>query len=280
MPHTSHKKKKGAQNKRQEVLDENGWTQITTTARISGNAAKVTQNGTDKITEPPPHHDLLTLVKPMPPAQGTTLESMHAQFGKVEARWKDTELCKTLERVLTSKILPEVAERNITAGIVFGTGSFCGDAVHWIDRHQSAYFQLAAFKSVLDAVEKVQGEAVAAYAQEPHYNELDTTFLASLNITKVDHPRGFELLDVASFAYSPAAEPEVEAQIIDRDPQVWLHRSLTGTSSTLFAESYEHAQLPPALDLKNFPFHGSVIWWKRPGRTPAHDGLCLGKRST
>lgn len=126
----------------------------------------------------------------------------------------------------------------------------------------------------MSAIEREQDLRESLYAQEPYYNELDTALLASFGITKVDNPRAFELLDHHSFVYSPAAEPEVEKEILRRAPQIWLHRSFNsllrdgkeaGAIASMvdrFEKSHEHSHLP-ALDLKNFPFHGSVLWWKK-----------------
>ncbi|KIX94992.1 uncharacterized protein Z520_09302 [Fonsecaea multimorphosa CBS 102226] len=275
MPHTS-RKKKGHHSKRREIVDNDGWTRITSssstplTIELDPTKSEPEQVPKGSTCAPSLAMDLPVLPPPMPAAKGSTLETMRAQFARIEARWRETDLCKKLEEMLRYKIL--TGGCNISYCAVFGTGSFCGDAVHWIDRHESAYFQLAAFQTVVKSIERMQGHVLQVYAQEPYYNELDALFLAGFNITKVDHPKGFELLDRDSFAYSPAAEAEVERQIISRAPQIWLHRSidhsLEGDKSTSsetrdqFKMSHEHAVLPE-LDLKNFPFHGSVLWWRR-----------------
>ncbi len=208
---------------------------------------------------------------PMLPATGSSLESMTTHFRKVNEIWLETELCKKLEDLLAETILSAVS--TITNCVVFGTGSFCGDAVHWIDRHEVAYFQLAAFKTVVDTIERVQGRPVPAYAQEPHYNDLDAALLASLNVTQVDDPRGFELLDEHSFAYSPFAETTVKSLILARTPRIWLYRNFdpwleewsedeTAGKVNQFRDTWEHANLPH-VDLKYLPFHETVIWWKK-----------------
>jgi hypothetical protein len=270
MPHTSHRKKKGTQKRRQEILDEDGWTRVTSTARspLLTSAAQA-----DGIHDPRSAKGSLLLphiVAPMPPAQGSTRESMLARYRKIEERWQETNLCKTLEHTLIHQIL--TGGQRISSCAVFGTGSFSGDALHWFDRHESAYFQLAAFKTVVGLVTQVQGAAVSAYAQEPQYNELDVALLESLDISTLESPHGFKLLHEQSFAYSPAAEPTVEAQILERNPQIWLHRSfgqldrddesnIVGKTAETFQKNHSHEQLP-ALDIKHFPFHGSVIWWR------------------
>ncbi|KAH0846060.1 hypothetical protein FOPE_12312 [Fonsecaea pedrosoi] len=269
MPHTSRKKKNPHSNKRREIVDQDGWTRITTSSSTPLTVAPQdqTQSESGQVSTSSVAVGA-SLPLPMPASQGSSLESMRAQFAKIETRWQDTDLCRSVEQMLRERILTTGGgEYYIANCALFGTGSFCGDAVHWVDRHESAYFQLAAFRTVVRTIERLQGHVPQAYAQEPYYNDLDVLFLASLDVTKVDHPKGFELLDQNSFVYSPAAEQEVESQIVSRAPRIWLHRSfdhsLQGDKESIsrFKRDYEQAVLPE-LDLKNFPFHGSVMWWR------------------
>ena len=221
-----------------------------------------------------------SILRPMNPVAGTSLASMRTQFDKMESRWLDTDLCESLKDVLTARVLK--SGHGISNCIIFGSGSFCGDELHWVDRHESAYYQIAAFKTVVDMIQQIQGHRPPCYAQEPCYNDLDAEFLAGLSITKMDHPEGFGLLNRDSFTYSPAAEPEVELQILFYRPAVWLHRSLDHLSpearlrdteptkdehelnfqmAESFTRNRERVELP-GLNLKNFPFHKSMIWWK------------------
>lgn len=202
---------------------------------------------------------------------------MQEQYNKISTKWLESEMYQTLKDILTRRVLTE--DNKITNCVIFGSGSLCGDAIQWLDRHESAYYQIAAFKGVIDIIEQVQGHRPRSYAQEPYYNDLDADLLAALGITAVTHPEGFKLLDSNSFAYSPAAELEVECQIMSLNPRIWLHRSLDHLQTAAAAEQatqedsdlivkmtdhfkshHESARLPD-LPLKNFPFHGSVIWW-------------------
>ncbi|KIV77115.1 hypothetical protein PV11_08943 [Exophiala sideris] len=292
MPHSSHKKK-SLSKKRQEVLDEEGWTRITssnTTSRAP--APNASTNGSESVFTWNFNGKQVTktcgaAIRPMKPLQGTTLQSMQAHYTKVATKWLESEMYHSLKDVLTRRIL--ASDSKIIKCVIFGSGSLCGDAIHWLDRHESAYYQIAAFKSVVDIIEQVQGQRPQSYAQEPYYNDLDTELLATLKSTAVTHPRGFELLDTNSFAYSPAAELEVEYQIMSLNPRIWLHRSLdhlhrntgsTGDKFTIeesdtnlkmtehFIANHESARLPD-LPLKNFPFHGSVIWWPTEQQDPS-----------
>ncbi|EHY60483.1 hypothetical protein HRR83_000242 [Exophiala dermatitidis] len=289
MPHTS-RKKKVPHKKRQEVVDDDGWTRVTSTntARPVTHHTNATTNGS-VVTSQHGNDGAVAgngsvTSRPMKPAKGITVEAMRAQYDKVEAKWLESDLCRTLRDNLRRRIeeTPDADGRTqqISNCVIFGSGSFCGDELHWIDRHESAYYQIAAFKTMVDTIEQVQGRRPACYAQEPCYNDLDGEFLASVNVTRIDHPKGFELLDRNSVAYSPAAERNVELEIILHDPRIWLHRSLDHIRPSnrpvrdeglahqdpvgLFVETHEFLQLP-ALDVKNFPFHGSMLWWRKDG---------------
>lgn len=285
MPHTSHKKK-AIHKKRKEVVDDEGWTRVTSSTDLAlgvtqrpaaGDSDTSLPRSAGAQTDANPSE---TVARPMQPVRGTTVETMTAQYRKIETKWRESDMCRVLQDILRQSIAG--GRQEISHCVVFGSGSFCGDEIHWIDRHESAYYQIAAFKVVADTVEQIQGRRPPCYAQEPYYNDLDAAFLATLDVTRVGHPQGFELLDGNSFVYSPAAEPEVELQIIRHNPKIWLHRSLEpmlqsnerisvhheddiNTKHDLaesFRKTHESAQLP-AMDLKNYPFHGSVLWWRK-----------------
>ncbi|EXJ92705.1 hypothetical protein A1O3_01257 [Capronia epimyces CBS 606.96] len=292
MPHTS-RKKKAIHRKRKEVVDEEGWTRVTSTSSAPGVSPRPAAGVPEGIFQSSLGDRTVVkaqdaALRPMNPVKGTTVETMRVQYDKIEAKWLESDFCRTFREILRRSTAG--AERTFSNCVVFGSGSFCGDEIHWIDRHESAFYQIAAFKTAADTIGQIQGHRPPSYAQEPYYNDLDAEFLASLNIHRVDHPKGFDLLDETSFVYSPAAEPEVELQIISHEPRVWLHRSLEHmvqsdertTTDTGFTEdeskpnrnltksfknTHDFSQLPP-LDLKNFPFHGSVLWWRK---TPDHE---------
>lgn len=284
MPHTSHRKKKGPPNKRKEILDEDGWTRIT---KANG-STKSTLNTTPHVQyndERAADEQAFAAVNPMTPEAGTTLDSMRAHFSQIEARWRGTELCKALKRVVQEKI--QSLDIPISNCVLLGTGSFCGDAINWVGRHDVAYYQLAAFRTAVSTIQEVQPKqqqpVLSAYAQEPYYNDLDAGFLASLDITRVDHPKAFDLLDEASFAYSPFAEREVEFRILARKPQVWLHRPLghllgvkddedpNYKNAHKYNRTHKWMMLPNLLDIKGYPFHGSAIWWPKEDKDEQQD---------
>jgi len=167
MPHTS-RKKKPVRNKRVEVVDEDGWTRVT--------SSNVDHDGRRPRPRPrPPLEDgwrnrsdafkSYTLrfgvdeedsccqswtVTPWEPEEGMTVEKLDQQYRAVEKKWLESESWKALKTALTSRVLS--AENNIITCVVFGTGSLSGYRDGWIGRHQVAFFQVAAFKAVVDTI--------------------------------------------------------------------------------------------------------------------------------
>ncbi|KAK5213910.1 hypothetical protein LTR47_009047 [Exophiala xenobiotica] len=370
MPHTSRSKKKNNNapiQKRKEVLDEDGWTRITssshhpTASRRTTTATRESESaagsdeprivftwGIDGDDEDGQKDRLVTKTiyaspsRPMSPAQGTTLEKMEAQYKKIAAKFVETEYHAALRDVLARIVgaPPQNAAKSPSSGgaasadrtartekietcVLFGSGSLSGDSVHWIDRHETAYYQVAAFKKAVEIITSAQGgHRPVCYAQEPDYNSADIGLLEMLGIKVVTHPEGFDVLRQhgragakgkedgdesgsgsgsgklkvkaggkggnTTFAYSPAAELEVEYQIMYHNPTIWLHRSLdhlafrqsrplTSGNETFtkdemeinvamtdkFTQSRNYTKLPDVDHLKNFPFHGSVLWWSK-----------------
>lgn len=70
-------------------------------------------------------------------------------------------------------------------------------------------------------------EPTNRYAQDIEYNQVDTDFLRSLGITKIDSPHGFDLVESQStFAYTPGAEGAVSAIVLNKNPPLLLANEL------------------------------------------------------
>jgi hypothetical protein len=70
-------------------------------------------------------------------------------------------------------------------------------------------------------------EPTNRYAQDVEYNQVDADFLRSLGITKIDSPHGFDLVESQStFAYTPGAEADVSAIVLDKNPPLLLTNEL------------------------------------------------------
>ena len=205
MPHTSHKRKSTHQ-KRTEIIDSEGWTRISS----HQNAQKYATLESDQ-----------TRVHPHRVEDGMTQEKIQARYNMIEERWQASESCKQLSKTLYDAV--QGIGTKIKTCVCFGTGSFSGLRHDWIQRHDVAMHQIAAFKTAVDTIERAQSYRPLAYAQEPAYNALDKEFLASLQIVKVDSPMGWEMIEAtSSFCYCPGAEQFVSLMAIRKNPAFYL----------------------------------------------------------
>jgi hypothetical protein len=275
MPHTSHKRKSTHQ-KRTETIDNDGWTRISS----HHGPQKYGIRASDQ-----------TRVDPHRVEDGMSLEKIQARYNLIEKKWQASELCKQLSKTLYDAV--QATSIKIKTCVCFGTGSFSGLRHDWIQRHDVALYQIAAFQTAVDTIERAQSHRPLAYAQEPAYNPLDVKFLASLQIVKVDSPLGWEMIESKlSFCYCPGAEQFVSIMVIRKNPAFYL----AGPLSWLRERQAEHAcELPshcgqehskdeqkkrlqmiddfmdehnvctlPDLDAADSPFHNAVLYWSKP----------------
>jgi len=230
MPHTS-RKKKIAQNKRRQVIDEDGWTRVTTSHTLAPPALLANnQLGQDQQTL---HFkwgigDRFVTIEswlhsPHKTHPEVSLEKMQARYRILEAKWLASPSYAALRTALSKERVVQGQQRPLKNCVIFGSGSFSAAN---LGREDVSFYQLAAFKSAIDLIEQVQGHLPDAHAQEPYYTELDVEFLGTLGISTVSHPGGFELIDEHAFAYSPCAERWVELQLMHNRPALWLHARL------------------------------------------------------
>lgn len=260
---------------------------------------------------------------PMSVSKNVTVDHVRARYDVIEQRFRSTLFHERVRDILATRVLPpssstsssschntdetsrEGCKVRIKTCVLFGSGSLSGDAVHWIDRRESALYQVSCFLAVVDTITRLQGGSrPRCIAQEPGYNAVDVDVLKGLGVSVVVHPEGFEALRTTAsksegegerpantdvMVYSPAAEMEVEYQILSSRPAVWLHRGLdhlllsmregnfTPSESEVnsritrdFKDGYDFSKLPE-VEARNFPFHGSVIWWRKKGLGDTRD---------
>ena len=275
MPHTSHKKRSPLQ-KRTETVDEDGWTRIVS----HHDPQKYGKRASDQ-----------TRIDPHRIADGMTAEKLSERYNLIEKKWHTSESCKRLTKALHEAV--QASSIAVKSCICFGTGSMSGLRHDWIQRHDVALYQIAAFKTAVDTIETAQSRRPIAYAQEPAYNVLDEKFLASLQIVKVDSPSGWDLIDSSSsFCYCPGAEQYVSIMVIKKDPGFymagplpWLRERQVENAFVLpihcgeewspnmkeerlnmidkFMDEHDVCTLPD-LDAADYPFYNEVLYWRRP----------------
>jgi hypothetical protein len=294
MPHTS-RKKRSAHAKRQEVVDEDGWTRVVTTAKkrdIDTLTAGYSREGYNGW--------------PTEASKDMTIGLLTSRFNARKQRWllsaSHAALCAALKRQLAPLVQnfsgePCAAEsqhssRFVSRTFLLGSGSFSSLHFGSTSRQYVSIFQLAVLVSLTEAIEAAQGEGlkVKMYAQEPMYNTLDKEFLKSLGIDFKPVSEGWAVLDQSDkdghvFVYAPGAEREVAVKVFAASPAFYLgndprlysegyawtrdraadkhHRELSSAISAVqkFVDSHESIRLPD-FNLPNYPFHEQDLYYR------------------
>jgi len=160
MPHTN-KKKKPDRNKRKEVVDENGWTRVTSgpNPAVPAPLRHMTLKPLDDVEFEPYtlRSDLEDVpsctafpITPQKAAEDMTIGKLLSQYKLIESRWNKSESCMVLKDKLMTRVLNKKGK--IANCICFGTGTPSGLRDGWIQRHDVALYQIAAFKTVVDII--------------------------------------------------------------------------------------------------------------------------------
>ena len=113
-------------------------------------------------------------------------------------------------------------------------------------------YQLAGLASIVDLYRGRGGVLKKVYAQDPVFNSLDKTLLATLGITVVEHPAVFDLVvtnkeeDEKIFLYCPGAEIVHIQHLISSSESIAMlfGNSLNGDSFANFVASTESIRVP------------------------------------
>lgn len=155
MPHTSRRRKADNSRKRREVLDDEGWTRVTTKSRSS--LAQETQaviGGKYSPSRYPLREPVFPIAENLSKSEvppGASLEGIKHRYHKVERLWLASDSYVELQTALRRYLETAHKVENCT---LFGTGSYCGLSQGWIERHEVALVQTAAFVSVVDLIGK------------------------------------------------------------------------------------------------------------------------------
>lgn len=155
MPHTSHRKKHGNDRKRTEVLDDEGWTRITTKrlSKMTPQSHNVTAREYSPSRDPveEPYVDLVTLPAKCEVPFTASVADISQRYEKVKSLWLLSDSFTALQAALLRQL--ETASKIPTCAL-FGAGSYCGLRQGWIERHEVALVQTAVFTSAVDLIGK------------------------------------------------------------------------------------------------------------------------------
>lgn len=278
MPHGSRKKRLQPQ-KRLQVTDDDGWTHITT----GGNARRTQRKAASSSS-------VSTPLLPAEAPRNLTLEALATQFAAHRARWEGSAAWNTVEGMLRARTRPG-RDETINAIVCIGLGSPSGFLKGgWVDRRSVSLYQLAAVVCIRDfyGIYDMQGlylvsivhiltakatirdpqNPPALLAQDPVFNTLDKSLLASLDITVLDHPQAFnlDLVPQSTLLYCPGAErAHLELLLCrpDTKPALVVGGPLEDADSevlTDFARSRTESLRIPRFEANEHAFWGARIY--------------------
>ncbi|KAJ5165218.1 uncharacterized protein N7500_007048 [Penicillium coprophilum] len=254
MPHTSRSSRPNRQiQKRTQVTDDDGWTHVAS----AGNVRRVMRTRPRGTTATKESEAGISSDHPEPtlrPAEAPgrlTLSELQTQFQTHRERWEGSESWTKLTGVLDQRLKKaqeqafsdasaanQSADANssvparcpVDAIVCIGLGSpsgFLRDG--WVDRRAVSLYQLAALASIQEQVARTTSSDLKVYAQDPVFNTLDESLLASLNITVIKHPEAFSHITADTMLFCPGAERKHLELLLPSKP--WL----------LFGGPLEHA---------------------------------------
>jgi hypothetical protein len=194
-----------ARVKRQEVQGEDGWTVIThglSKVSIGKESARKTAKDEPRVAGSLPTKTV----------EGLTAENLHADFKKLQERWKDTAVARQLDKVIGKGTL------DVEKAVCIGIGSFSRD---WDHRHRSMW-QLVLFLDTIGYIKK-DGQDMKMFAQDPAFTPLDISFLQLLGIIVVES--GIEEHIIAtSFVFSPFVDWYIllPSFLKAKDPELYI----------------------------------------------------------
>ncbi|KAM0340751.1 hypothetical protein ACHAPU_010342 [Fusarium lateritium] len=122
---------------------------------------------------------------------------LQKDYDRYRSHWEAEPPCSELREFIKAKA---AHFKDIKRAVNFGTGTF--DPHHeGIDPKKTAFVQLAAFEIVIEELEKITGNKIETFFQDPVFNESDKKFLANHGHTVVEDPAGCDLVDSNTFFF-------------------------------------------------------------------------------
>ncbi|KAI9676465.1 MAG: hypothetical protein M1817_000622 [Caeruleum heppii] len=258
MPRSSTKNKP-IHPKRIHQAAEDGWTTIVTLR------SRKPQNNRHSHTEQ-------RKLEPAPIPKGCTLPQLQEEFARHETTWKNSTCHDALERRLRQAV-DGMGSARLKRCVCVGLGSLSGERSRRISMVQLNCLRQCL--KILAAIHQID----QIYAQDPVFNSLDEQLLATMNITVVQDPEAFDLIDETTFLLAPHCERSfLLPGLRGRDPLLVVANSfeslLNGPlSATISVEDRQLAQLflgrrvaARFPDFEELPsaFNDLMIYWRQP----------------
>lgn len=154
-----------------------------------------------------------------------SVADIRTDFQKFSRQWMDSDCCRRFKDIINARTCQTFPR----AAICLGLGSFDPEDGSWQIRRRS-HVQLAAFRTLVECLEKPDLPKIHCIFQEPCFTDADKEFLTSLDYDIVDSPQGFDKVTEDSIVfgihlyrdiYSSAVKKSLPAMFIGTGFDVW-----------------------------------------------------------
>ncbi|KAM5357517.1 hypothetical protein ACJZ2D_016179 [Fusarium nematophilum] len=190
-----------------------------------------------------------------------------SDFSRIRTRWVSEPPCQRLRSLVADKA---THLKKVSRAVNLGVGTFDPADGAW-DAKRSAFVQLAAFLVMVEELEKISGQKIECFFQDPVFSTSDKAFLENLGHSVVETPAGCDMIDGDTLLfgvhlykpiYAMALEKSLPAIFVGTGWDVWddLFASKDLEKMEEMHKSYSRSEFPQ--DTFDSAFSSTSIYWK------------------
>ncbi|EAS31264.3 uncharacterized protein CIMG_06743 [Coccidioides immitis RS] len=246
--------------RRRKVVDNDGWTHITSTKKSSSRH------------RPPQPKDQLA---PAEIPDGLTFEKLKDKYDWHKQQWMESHSWTVLKGLLEQEIAR--VSGKIRNCVCFGLGSPSGfSRGGWVDRRSISMFQLAALELTVELLSQAKIiNPDNLYAQDPVFNDMDKKLLKYAGFNVVQDPDAFALVAKETFLYAPGAEKSHLIDLLLRDPGLFfgstfddIHSATTEGDTCAQFVGRRRSLLLPEFEPNPSAFWRTTLYWNGEAHLP------------
>lgn len=224
-----------------------------------------------------------------PPIRDYTVEQVTRDFDRKLMAWQRSSCRLELLQILDRQQPDE--GWNIENAICFATGSYSRDN---FQSRQRSVMQAVAFLDIVQHLETRQDTEIAKFAQEPHFTEIDASYLSSKGVQtlpcepnkddRIGLGKASQHLSASTFVFEPFMDLDAAAasELFSVDVPLYIGSSLkrwTTQPSIMLGGAHRESAMQQAIVYMQarrsyyFPtfeedpnaFEGLSIYWREPG---------------
>lgn len=189
MSQSSAQSKRAPKDKRQKVIDAQGWTHVVRGPKL-GHA----------------HYRLLEGLDCSSISSSSDAIDLQTTLQKYDKIWKSSPACEKLLTFLKADVIP-ATEVTIHRCICLGLGSLS-------DGRESSKFQFATLSSIVQLLNQKSRVGQVIF-QDPAFTRSDVEYLETQGYTVVASPAAFDLVDPNTFLFAPHLEHKHYAKAVE-----------------------------------------------------------------